>query len=132
MKTKKTSPAQSAKPTATPDTYLAALSADKRAALEELRQSIKAAIPDAVECISYGVPAFRLNEKFLLAYGAGQNHCAFYPGAVVEMLKDDLKAYDTSKGTIRFSADKPIPPALVRKLVKLQIARRRGDSSPRL
>ena len=106
----------------TPDAYLAAVSADKRAALETLRQNIKATVPEAEECISYGVPAFRLNGKFLVAYAAAKNHCAFYPGSVVATVKE-LKNYDTSKGTIRFPADKPLPTALVRKLVKLRIAK---------
>lgn len=106
----------------TPDAYLAAVSADKRAALETLRKNIKAAAPEAEECISYGVPAFRLNGKFLVAYAAAKNHCAFYPGAVIATLKE-LKNYDTSKGTIRFPADKPLPTALVRKLVKRRIAK---------
>lgn len=106
----------------TPDDYLAAVSPDKRAALEKLRKDIKAAAPKAEECISYGVPAFRLEGKFLVAYAAAKNHCAFYPGAVIGQLKE-LKTYDTSKGTIRFSPDKPLPPALVRKLVKLRIAK---------
>jgi uncharacterized protein YdhG (YjbR/CyaY superfamily) len=57
----------------------------------------------------------------LVAYGAGANHCAFYPGSVVQALKEELKGYDTSKGTVRFPADKPLPFALVRKLVKLRI-----------
>ena len=110
----------------TPDDYLAALSADKRAALQALRSAIKIATPKAEECISYGVPAFRLNGKFLLAYGAAKNHCAFYPGAVVQTLADELKNYDTSKGTIRFPADKPLPRALVRKLVQLRVAKLRA------
>lgn len=106
----------------TPDDYLAAVSPDKRAALEKLRKNIKAAAPKAEECISYCVPAFRLEGKFLVAYAAAKNHCAFYPGAVIGQLKE-LKNYDTSKGTIRFSPDKPLPSALVRKLVKLRTAR---------
>ena len=113
--------AMAAKPK-TPDDYLAALSADKRGALEALRKNIKAAAPKAEECISYGVPAFRLNGKFLVAYAAAKNHCAFYPGAVIGQLKE-LKNYDTSKGTLRFPPDRPLPAALVRKLVKLRIAR---------
>lgn len=119
------------KPAAKPkthDEYLAALSADKRAALHMLRKAISAVVPKAEECISYQVPAFRLNGKFLLAYGAATNHCAFYPGAVVEALKDELKNYDTSKGTIRFPADCPLPSALVRKLVRLRIAKGGGSS----
>ena len=89
------------------DDYLAAVSSEKRRALERLRQAIKAAAPKAEECISYQVPAFRLNGKFLVAYGAAANHCAFYPGSTVQALKNELKDYNTSKGTIRFPADKP-------------------------
>jgi uncharacterized protein YdhG (YjbR/CyaY superfamily) len=107
----------------TADAYLAALSDDKRAALETLRKAIKAAVPQAEECISYQLPAFRLNGKFLVAYGAAANHCAFYPGGVTEDLADELKRYDASKGTVRFAADKPLPVALVKKLIKARIAR---------
>src|SRR2546425_8424554 len=106
------------------DDYLAPLSKEKRSALEKLRRAIKSAAPKAEECISYQLPAFRLNGKFLVAYGAATNHCAFYPGSTVKVLKDELKSYDTSKGTIRFSADKPLPSALVRKLVRLRIEER--------
>ena len=115
-----TTSAKSNKPK-THDDYLAAVTEDKRGALQELRTAIKMAAPKAEECISYQVPAFRLNGKFLVAYGAATNHCAFYPGSTVKALKDELKSYDTSKGTIRFSADKPLPSALVRKLVRLRI-----------
>jgi uncharacterized protein YdhG (YjbR/CyaY superfamily) len=118
-------PAKADKPK-TPDDYLAAVNEDKRAALEMLRKTIKAAAPEAEECISYQLPAFRLNGKLLVAYGAAANHCAFYPGSVMAALKDELKGYDTSKGTIRFPADRPLPPALVRKLVKLRIAKNGG------
>ena len=61
-----------------------------------------------------------------MAYGAAAKHCAFYPGSVIEQLKGELKGYDTSKGTIRFPADKPLPSSLVRKLVKLRMAKIRG------
>src|SRR3977135_450343 len=107
----------------TPDAYLAAVSPDKRAALEKLRKMIKAAAPKAEECISYQLPAFRLNGKLLVAYGAAANHCAFYPGSVLEAIKSELKDYDTSKGTIRFPESRPLPATLVRKLVKLRIAK---------
>jgi uncharacterized protein YdhG (YjbR/CyaY superfamily) len=110
----------------TTDDYLAAVSPKKRAALEKVRKAIQAAAPEAAECISYQLPAFRLNGKFLIAYGAASNHCALYPGSVVQSLKDELKDYDTSKGTIRFPAERPLPPALVRKLVKLRIAKIAG------
>ena len=105
------------------DEYLAALPDDKRVALEKLRKTIRAAAPKAEECISYGIPAFRLDGRMLVAFGAAANHCAFYPGSFpVEAHKDELKDYDTSKGTIRFPADKPLPVALVRKMVKVRIA----------
>jgi uncharacterized protein YdhG (YjbR/CyaY superfamily) len=88
---------------------------DKRAALETLRQTIKAPAPEAEECISYQLPAFRLDGKLLVAYGAAAKHCAFYPGSVLGSLKDELKGYDTTKGTIRFAPSKPLPRALVRR-----------------
>jgi len=104
--------------------YLAAVSADQRAALEKLRKTIRAMVPKAEECISYGLAAFCLDGKVLVGFGASANHCAFYPmnGTTVAAFKDDLKGFDTSKGTIRFPADKPLPPALVRKLVKARVA----------
>ncbi len=108
------------------DEYLATLSEDKRAALEKLRKAIKAAAPKAEECISYQLPAFRLNGRMLVWFGATAKHCAFYPGAVVEAFKSELKDYDTSKGTIRFQPDHPLPAALVRKLVKARIAENAG------
>ncbi len=110
------------------DEYLAALSDDKRAALEKLRKTIKAAAPKAEECISYQLPAFRLDGKMLVAFGATANHCAFYPmsSSTVEAHEDDLKGYDTNKGTIRFQPDHPLPAALVRKLVKARIAENAG------
>ncbi len=109
------------------DEYLAALSADKRAALEKLRKIIRAAAPKAEECISYQLAAFRQN-GMLVAFGATANHCAFYlmSSSTVAAHKNELKGYDTSKGTIRFQADKPLPVALVRKLVKARIAENVG------
>lgn len=109
------------------DEYLAALSDDKRAALEKLRKTIRAAAPDAEECISYQVPAFRLN-GVLVAFGARANHCAFYPmsSSTVAAHKEELKGYETSTGTIRFHPDNPLPAALVRKLVKARIAENAG------
>jgi len=105
------------------DDYLAAVSDDKRAALERLRKAIRAAAPGAEECISYQIPAFRFNGRMLVWFGAGANHCAFYPGTVVEAFRDELADYDTSKGTIRFQPGRPLPASLVRKLVKARIAK---------
>jgi len=110
------------------DEYLAALGEDKRAALESLRQIIRATAPKAEECLSYQLPAFCLDGRMLVAFGATANHCAFYPMSpfTVAAHKDDLKDYDTSKGTIRFPPDHPLPAALVRKLVKARIAENAG------
>ena len=110
------------------DEYLAALSDDQRAALEKLRKTIKAAAPKAEECINYGLAAFRLNGKNLVALGASAKHCAFYlmSGSTVAAHQDELADYDTSKGTIRFPAAKPLPAALVRKLVKARITENGG------
>lgn len=105
------------------DEFLARLSSEKRAALEKLRKDIKSVAPKAEECISYGVPAFRLGGRLLVAFGAAAKHCSFYPGAYpIETHKDELKTYKTSKGTVRFPADNPLPATLVRKLVKARIA----------
>jgi uncharacterized protein YdhG (YjbR/CyaY superfamily) len=82
----------------------------------------------AEECISYQIPAFRLDGRMLVGFGATASHCAFYPmsASTVEAHKDELKGYDTSKGTIRFQTDKPLAIALVRKLVKARIAENAG------
>jgi uncharacterized protein YdhG (YjbR/CyaY superfamily) len=114
--------AMSSKP-GTIDEYLAPLSKEKRAALQKLRRAIHAAAPNAEECISYQIPSFRLDGRLLVSFGAGVNHCAFYPGAhPVKAHRAELKAYETSKGTIRFKTDSPLPAALVRKIVKTRIA----------
>lgn len=113
------------------DEYLAALPDGQRAALEALRRTIRAAAPEAEECISYSLPAFR-QDGVLVAYGAAANHCAFYPmsGSLLEGFRDELGGYETSKGTIRFAPDRPLPEALVRRLVQARLAeneRRRDE-----
>jgi uncharacterized protein YdhG (YjbR/CyaY superfamily) len=106
-----------AKP-ATIDDYLARVSSGQRAALNRLRKAIRAAAPRAEECISYQLPAFRLEGRMLVWFGAAANHCSFYPGAVVQRFKRDLADFQISKGTIRFQPDDPIPAGLVRRLVQ--------------
>jgi uncharacterized protein YdhG (YjbR/CyaY superfamily) len=108
----------------THEAYLAGLSEAKRSALEELRKTIREAAPEAEEIISYQLPAFRLAGRLLVAFGATAKHCAFYPmsTSTVEAHRDELEGYDTSKGTIRFQADNPLPAPLVRKLVEARIA----------
>jgi len=109
------------------DEYLASVNADQRAALKKLREAIHAGAPKVEECISYGIPAFRLNGRSLVFFGAWANHCSFYPGSstTLKTFRDDLKRFQVSKGTIRFSPDSPLPLALVKKLVKARIAEKR-------
>ena len=106
------------------DEYLAGTNADQREALEKLRQTIHAVAPKAKECISYGIPAFRLNGRSLVFFAAWANHYALYPGssATLEKFRNELRDFQTSKGTIRFSPGNPLPVPLVRKLVKARIA----------
>lgn len=106
------------------DEYLAGQSAENRAALLKLRRAIRAAAPEAKECISYAMPVFRLDGKLIAGFRAAASHCSFHPmsGATVATLRAALAKYDTSPGTIRFSARAPLPAPLVRKLVKARIA----------
>lgn len=107
----------------TTEEYLSALSDDKRAALEKLRATIRKIVPKAEECMSYGLPAFRLDGKVLVGFGASRDHCSFFPmsGQTVATLEKELARYDTSKGTIRFPVDKPLPVALVRKVISTRL-----------
>jgi uncharacterized protein YdhG (YjbR/CyaY superfamily) len=109
------------------DEYLAGLPDEPRAALQRLRKTIRATAPRAEECISYGLPAFRLAGKLLVAFGASSNHCSFFPmsGTIVEAHKGLLKNYETSKGTVRFTPGKPLSAAIVRTLVRARIAENR-------
>lgn len=95
-----------------------------RTALETLRQTIRAAAPEANEAISYALPAFKYRSRPLVSFGAARNHVAFYvmSPAVMDAHRDELAAYDTSKGTIRFKPDERLPESLVTKLVRARIA----------
>jgi uncharacterized protein YdhG (YjbR/CyaY superfamily) len=106
------------------DAFLADRPQEMRAALENLRRTIAAAAPDAVEGISYGVPAFKYRGRPLVSFGGGKNHCSFYvqSPAVMDAHRDELAGYETAKGTIRFAADEPLPADLVGKLVEARIA----------
>jgi uncharacterized protein YdhG (YjbR/CyaY superfamily) len=121
------------KPT-TIDGYLRNVKADQRRALEGLRRVIRDVAPDSKECISYGIPAFRVDGRALVFFGAWGSRCSFYPGssAALKDFQNDLKEFQTSKGTIRFSPDKPLPTALVKKLVQARMAengaKRLGES----
>ena len=112
---------------ATIDEYLATLSRDKRAALQRVRRIIRGTAPGVEERISYGIPQFRLAGKVLLYIGAAASHCAIY--GVTEPRKGDFKGYDTSgRGTLRFAPERPLPAALVRRLVKARLAKNKRSS----
>ena len=106
------------------DKYLAAVSEPARSTLGTIRATIRSAVPpEATEGISYGIPMFKYKGA-LVWFAAFSKHCSFFPGrlAVIAAFKSELKDCQTSKGTIRFPVDKPLPAALVRKLVKARIA----------
>jgi uncharacterized protein YdhG (YjbR/CyaY superfamily) len=117
---------------ATIDDYLAPLPAADRAALENLRQTIKSAAPEASEGIGYGIPGFKYKGKHLVSFGAWKNHLAVYGmnSVVAQEYPDDPNAFDISGGTIRFTADKPLPPDLIKKLVQARIEAIEGTSKP--
>jgi uncharacterized protein YdhG (YjbR/CyaY superfamily) len=105
------------------DKYLARVPPAARATLDKLRQTIKAAAPDAIEVISYGMPIFKY-QGMLVGFAAFTNHCSFFVMGTDTMKahEDELKRFDTSKSTVRFPMNKPLPKALVKKLVKARIA----------
>jgi uncharacterized protein YdhG (YjbR/CyaY superfamily) len=110
------------------DEYLAGITGDQRVALEKLRKTIRAAAPGVEECISYGIPAFRLNGRPLVFFGAWANHCSFYPGSsrTLEKFRSDLARFQITKGTVRFSPGNTLPIALIRRLVKARMAEDRA------
>jgi uncharacterized protein YdhG (YjbR/CyaY superfamily) len=114
------SPAGAASPI---DAYLAGLEPERRAALARLREQIRAAAPEAVECIAYGIPGFR-QDGYLVGFAAAKGHCSFFPGSgsLREMAGPAAERFDTSKGTLRFQPDDPPPAALVRRMVKIRLA----------
>ncbi|CAN5793268.1 iron chaperone [soil metagenome] len=104
--------------------YLAALPEERRVAMEQLRQTIKAAAPEAAELISYNMPAFKSHGgQFLVSYAAFKRHYSLFPAseAVIEAAGEELTPYLSGKGTIRFPADAPIPIALVETIVKTRL-----------
>jgi len=105
------------------ENYFASVPEDARVTLEKLRKTIKATVPKAVEVIWYQIPTFKLNDRPLVSIAAFKNHCSLFPMsfAVLNTYKDELKPFHTSKGTLRFPLDQPLPAALVKKVVKARI-----------
>jgi uncharacterized protein YdhG (YjbR/CyaY superfamily) len=114
------------------DEYLKSLPGDVRMTLEKLYKAIKSAAPDAEELISYGMPAFK-HQGMLVYFAAFKDHCSFFPGSSqIVQLYDELKPFKTSKGTIQFTVDKPLPVALVKKIVKARVEENEARHSAKL
>ena len=104
------------------DDYLARVPDEFRAALEKLRRTIRSIVPGAAEVISYQIPTFKLNGRMLVSYAAFSDHCSFFPGAgPIDEHQAELRSFQISKGTIRFTPHKPLSASLVKKLVKTRI-----------
>jgi uncharacterized protein YdhG (YjbR/CyaY superfamily) len=115
---------KAAKAPANVDEYLAGVPEPAQSALNKIRATIRSVVPpEATEAISYGMPTFKYKGS-LVAYAAFANHCSLFPmnSSSIETFRNELKDFQTSKGTIRFTVDKPLPAALVKKLVKARIA----------
>ena len=107
---------------ATIDSYLAAIPPKPRAALERLRRQIRAAAPQATEGLGWGMPAFR-HHGFLVCFAAFKDHCSLFPmnSTLIPAFKKELAGFDTTKGTIHFTVEKPLPAALVRKIIRARV-----------
>ena len=105
------------------DAYIAALDEPKRSTLEEMRRRILEVIPDSQQALAYRVPAFKVNGKNVAGFAAFKDHLSYLPysGSVVSALGDDVAAYRTSKGSLMFAVDKPLPKALVKKLIRTRL-----------
>ena len=101
------------------DNYLEGIEEPKRATLEALRRSILEVVPDAEQCISYGMPAFKVDGNVVAGFAAFKNHLSYLPhsGRVLATLADDVAGYESTKGSLHFPVDKPLPKRLVKKLV---------------
>ena len=108
----------------TVDEYLAALPADRRGPMEDLRRTIRAAAPDATEVITYKMPGFKRNGRFLVSYDAFKQHYSLFPSSdpIIDALGDRVRPYVAGKGTLRFPADKPLPRDLIKEIVKIRVA----------
>jgi uncharacterized protein YdhG (YjbR/CyaY superfamily) len=106
------------------EAYLARVPEPARSTLQKVRATIRSTAPkEATECLSYGIPAFRYKGG-LVAYAAFKNHCSFFPmqASLIDTMKEELKGYRTSKGTLQFAVDKPLPAAMVKRMVKARVA----------
>ena len=104
------------------DEYLAGLGEPQRTTLATLRRTIHDVVPDVEECISYGVPGFRVGGSVIAGFAGFARHCGYYPhsDSVLAELGDVVAGYDTSTGTLRFPVDEPLPVELVRRLIEVR------------
>jgi uncharacterized protein YdhG (YjbR/CyaY superfamily) len=104
------------------DEYIYSQTDEVKLILEKIRQIIQSVAPDALEIISYGMPAFKAHGRMLVYFAGFKNHCSLFPAnaGLIEEMKDELKNYKTSKGTIQFELNKPLPIALIKKIVKIR------------
>lgn len=105
------------------DEYISTFSGDAKTYLETAREKILEVLPDAKQKISYGIPTFEVEGRNIVHIAAYEGHYAFYPGAIVTQFTDELKNYKTSKGTVQFPLDKPVPYDLIQKITKAALAR---------
>ena len=114
------------------DAYLSAVDEPKRSTLEALRRSIRAAVPEAEEGISYGMPAFRVDGKVVAGFAAFKNHLAYLPhsGSVLAELAEELAGYERTSGSLHFAIDQPLPDGLVGRLVEAKLAQLAGEPFP--
>ena len=114
------------------DSYLAALAPEVRAALEKVRQAVKAAAPQAEELISYHMPCYKYH-GVLVYFGAFTDHCSFFPASksVIGMFALELESFDAFGGTIQFTVDHPLPQTLIKKIVKARMKENEGRSTRR-
>jgi uncharacterized protein YdhG (YjbR/CyaY superfamily) len=115
------------------DEYLSGLDEPKRTTLQELRQTIQATIPECEECISYGMPAFRVEGAVIAGFAAFKNHLSYLPhsGSVLSELRDDLAGYKSTAGSLHFPIDQPLPKALVRRLIAVRLKEARRKATDR-
>jgi uncharacterized protein YdhG (YjbR/CyaY superfamily) len=106
------------------DDYLGTVTGERRTALERLRKTIRSIVPRAEECISYGIPAFRLDGVVVAGFSATVKGCSYFPfsGSTLRNLARDLRGYDMTKSSLHFRPDEPLPSGLVRKLIKTRVA----------
>ncbi len=114
------------------DRYLEGLDEPARATLDQLREDIRAVIPEAEQVISYGMPAFRLGGKVVAGFAAFKNHLSYLPhsGSVLDALRDDLDGYTHTKGSLHFPLDSPLPRPLVKKLIATRLSQLNPSSHP--